>query len=316
MIYIMIRKFRLIPTKTSLFNCGVYNGILNYFLKSPMILKLPAILSLFNVVFTIPFSLVNGLFKVIIGLILIYVLFYLLALLGIVIYILGYSKIIEFNSSNMSNPTNDIESSSQKVWLNWKTPSQEYPYSNYTNLELDQIHKYFEAIDNDDDGTSTITPFKLDSIDSTQLSFSTPVDDSNELNEVNEMMNELTSKLEELYNFSESNIFNIKSIISMVSTVLDYIVSTISNPNFYSFSLYILVLSFVTVLLILGLMSNYYYTKYGHQHKEKLPKWASYYINIRININSFTNKYYMKIMLICQLMIIFLCIYMRFRGIA
>ena len=173
MIFIMFKQFRLIP-RTSL-SCGVY-GILNYIIKTfklskfngcyliklvnlkisinnYLILRLPIILSLFNVLSSSYFVL-NELFKVIIGFILIYVLFYLLTLLGIVTLMLDSSGLIEFDLYNMINSSYHIEPllpyEYESNWktppnscLNWKIPNNEYLYSNFNNMELDQIHKYY-----------------------------------------------------------------------------------------------------------------------------------------------------------------------------
>lgn len=172
MIYIMLKQFRLIPTKTSLIYCGVYNGILNYIFTTIKLLKfngcnliklvnlkdkyltlsLPTILPLFN--FVDPIYVLKELFRGIIGFTLLYGLFYLLVLLAILMYILDSLGIIEFDPYNMNNSSNHIKPLSpyeyESNWktlpdsyLNWKTPSQKYPYSNFNNTELDQIHKYY-----------------------------------------------------------------------------------------------------------------------------------------------------------------------------
>lgn len=104
---------------------------------------------------------------------------------------------------------------------------------------------------------------------------------------------------------SKSTIFDIDSFIS-----------TVSEPGFFSFSICILLFSLITVSLTFGLISNYYFDKYGEQYKDKLPNWILFYIKVRKKFNNFVNKYYIIMILICQFMIILLSIYIKFRGIA
>lgn len=69
------------------------------------------------------------------------ILFVLYAELFSICYLFGlfedYSEelLIMNNSFNTSTP--------KDYMLNWKIPNNVYPYSNYTNMELDQIHKYY-----------------------------------------------------------------------------------------------------------------------------------------------------------------------------
>lgn len=155
----MIRKFRLIPTKTSLFNCGVYNGILNYIIK---IFKL----SKFNGCYLI--KLFNLKIKFILVLPTLFCSFNLLMLDVDLFSIYSSSRLFEDIIKDLNTIENTIKDLNiiedaikdlntiednvkslilyKDYWLNWRTPSREYIYSNFNNLELDQIHKYFENI--------------------------------------------------------------------------------------------------------------------------------------------------------------------------
>ena len=132
------------------------------------------------------------------------------------------------------------------------------------------------------------------------------------------------TELEENINTSTSNSLN-QSDLNTVDNLnvskssvfdIDSIISTVSEPGFITFSICILLFSFVTVSSTLGLISNYYFDKYGDQYKEKLPKWLLPYIKVRKNINNYTNKYYIFMILASQSMTVLICIYLKFRGIA
>lgn len=118
---------------------------------------------------------------------------------------------------------------------------------------------------------------------------------------------------------SNTNLSNLVDNLDVSKSSLidiDSILSVINEPGFISLSICIFLFSFVTVSSTFGLISNYYIDKFGDQYKNKVPKWLLPYFKIRKNLNNYSNKYYTTIILASQFMIMLLCVYMKFRGIA
>lgn len=59
-----------------------------------------------------------------------------------------YCGLFENNNEVLSITNYTYEVSTIKYYmLNWKIPSQEYLYSNFNNMELEQIHKYYNNLE-------------------------------------------------------------------------------------------------------------------------------------------------------------------------